>query len=498
MRCKKFLCVIFVSFLPFSLGCARLQVHSFVKDSQRPAEYTRFYALLDQTVRQSDVRDAADFPLLGFPYLRTDRFSLGIEERLKNESQKNLWIEFMRQQDLKGRIKEIQNLPDDTFRSLAQKLNMPPNREAFIEKLSFYSEKLREHDSKQLDFYESVKKATRDAGEYSFLRRAIGIYPVFYFPVKFATEKSYKKFKQWHSQPISDLPVLGKMTIYTPHRKINFPVEKEEPMAALIPRNALGMPQLDFQDIDKLAWGLAPVFFQDVVSDYDQFGRVEWQDSHLTINTQKPAVYYYVSYAWIKGEPVIQLNYVVWYQGRLGPNAPWMERGPLDGLTVRITLDTFGWPIMMDVMNNCGCYHFFVPRKEKIKRIKSQAFGVSPLVPTWLLASFPQKRINLRVNSGWHQVQHITASDFPKEALDYDLIPYEALESLPHADGQRESAFDSKGIMKDSWRLEPWIFFSMGIPQVGFMRQRGHHAIKLLGRVHFTDPDLFDRTFVFK
>jgi hypothetical protein len=38
----------------------------------------------------------------------------------------------------------------------------------------------------------------------------------------------------------------------------------------------------------------------------------------------------------------------------------------------------------------------------------------------------------------------------------------------------------------------------MGIPKVGYMRQRGHHAIKLAGRAHFTDPDLFDNNFIFK
>ena len=32
----------------------------------------------------------------------------------------------------------------------------------------------------------------------------------------------------------------------------------------------------------------------------------------------------------------------------------------------------------------------------------------------------------------------------------------------------------------------------MGIVDIGSMRQRGHHAIKLVGREHFDDPDLFD------
>jgi hypothetical protein len=30
------------------------------------------------------------------------------------------------------------------------------------------------------------------------------------------------------------------------------------------------------------------------------------------------------------------------------------------------------------------------------------------------------------------------------------------------------------------------------------MRQRGHHAIELIGRAHFDDPHLFDQSFTFK
>jgi hypothetical protein len=38
----------------------------------------------------------------------------------------------------------------------------------------------------------------------------------------------------------------------------------------------------------------------------------------------------------------------------------------------------------------------------------------------------------------------------------------------------------------------------MGIPSVGSMRQRGHHAIKLVGQAHFDDPQLFDETFEYR
>ena len=73
--------------------------------------------------------------------------------------------------------------------------------------------------------------------------------------------------------------------------------------------------------------------------------------------------------------------------------------------------------------------------------------------------------------------------------------PADSLEMLPHKDQTFESIFNSAGIGKGSGRVEPLIFFPMGIVDIGSMRQRGHHATKLVGREHFDDPDLFDRNF---
>jgi hypothetical protein len=87
--------------------------------------------------------------------------------------------------------------------------------------------------------------------------------------------------------------------------------------------------------------------------------------------------------------------------------------------------------------------------------------------------------------------------DVPEPVL-YELVSYDVLEALPRQDGRTESIFDAAGIVKGTERIERFILFSMGIPDIGSMRQRGHHAIELIGRVHFDDPDLFDESFVFK
>lgn len=102
------------------------------------------------------------------------------------------------------------------------------------------------------------------------------------------------------------------------------------------------------------------------------------------------------------------------------------------------------------------------------------------------------------MSSGWHQVQRLIAVEGEKTSIHYELVPYDLLESLPNEEGGTKSIFDAKGIGKGSERVERFILFSMGIPSIGSMRQRGHHAIELIGRVHFDDPHLFDQSFIFK
>jgi hypothetical protein len=95
-------------------------------------------------------------------------------------------------------------------------------------------------------------------------------------------------------------------------------------------------------------------------------------------------------------------------------------------------------------------------------------------------------------------VQRLNSVKEAPDPVPYELVPYEVLETLPHEDGRTESIFDEHGIARGSERVERFILFSMGIPSVGSMRQRGHHAIELIGRAHFDDPYLFDQNFVFK
>ncbi len=156
-----------------------------------------------------------------------------------------------------------------------------------------------------------------------------------------------------------------------------------------------------------------------------------------------------------------------------------------------------GTPLIADSTNNCGCYYLALPDERRVRNVRSRFWVPDPLVPAWLPEAFPSEPLHWRIASGWHQVQHVDARALPDTGRVYELLPYDQLELLP-ASGGRESVFGRNGIMKDSTRIEPYFFFSMGIPGIGKMRQRGNHPITLVGRAHFTDPQLFNDMFEFR
>jgi hypothetical protein len=128
--------------------------------------------------------------------------------------------------------------------------------------------------------------------------------------------------------------------------------------------------------------------------------------------------------------------------------------------------------------------------------VTQKTMGFDPLVTTFLPEDLSKKSPAIFINTGHHQVENISSRSNPVDAVLYQLLSYDSLEALPLSKGNTASMFNSKGIAKGTDRIEPYIFFSTGIPKVGSMRQRGHHPIKLLGKAYFDDPHLLNKSFI--
>ncbi|WP_373501558.1 hypothetical protein [Desulfococcus sp.] len=480
-------------------GCVRAPGPMLPAQDSLPA--ARFFEDLDAAVEQAGVRDAGAVPVAGFPYLRADRFLAAMAPGLLDGRRKDAWTRALEAADRAARRREIANLPPAVLSDPALGISRwgLASPEELLDAAAGHARALSAHDRSTPDFVESVAEAVRIPDEYRTAMRIMGLYPVAVVPVSIVTEQVQQRFAGWHREPWDRIETRGRLSWFSPVPSAPATMDDIRRIHGPDRRDALGVPRLDAAEADALVRRFAPVIVQDDAGEYDRWGRVAWGRDGPRVDGRAPVLYHYISHAFFKSAPILQINYTLWYPARKGPGAPRIEHGILDGLTIRVSLDTAGSPFMVDVMNNCGCYHFFVPQQRRVLEILPQPGALSPFVPRWLPERFPEERLLLRVNSGWHQVVHLgTVSAAAGPTGFYGLLPYEALESLPRPDGTSENLFDPEGIAKGSERIEPYLFFSMGIPRVGSMRQRGHHAIRLVGRAHFDDPSLFDKTFRFK
>ncbi|MCP4627421.1 MAG: hypothetical protein GY850_28495 [bacterium] len=176
----------------------------------------RFYEMLDQAVKEADGRDASDFAIPGFPYLRANRFIAGLKTTLHNDARRKQWVRWMRQLDLAARRKEIQNLPVKHLKALNERLGETADRNMLMQRVKYYSKKLSDHDWRQPGFYPTLQAAITAPSEYSTAMRVVGIYPLTSIPVASVTRRVQDQFKQWHATPADELEVRGNRIAYGP------------------------------------------------------------------------------------------------------------------------------------------------------------------------------------------------------------------------------------------------------------------------------------------
>jgi len=495
---KRYLSLFFLPSFLLLFGCASILSQQIPQTLERPRPCQELFERLDEKVREAGVGDASAFSVPGFPYLRANRFLSALKSRLKDDKERDAWVRWMQQLGLQSRKKEISNLPDSLVLALVSKETDLPDRKRLFDQVESCSSELFSHDIAQLDFYALLEPLVNVPDEYSWMLRITGLYPLIALPVAVVTENSRQKIRQRFDMDLKDLPVDGSLRTFVPGKGMFLQEKEVREIIEESRKNLLKIPLPGAIQKENLVEIFAPIFIQDVAAPYDRPGQVVWRNDRIEVDPEKPTVYYYISHAFLKGEPILQVNYSIWYSERGGKRPPSIEKGHLDGLTARISLDSQGRVFMVDVENNCGCYHLFVPDRERVDRVLSRPLMFDAMVPQWLPRVASGERLGIRINSGWHQVQRLIPVREAPDPVPYELMPYGVLENLPHEDGRSRSIFDAKGVAKGSERVERFILFSMGIPSIGSMRQRGHHAIELIGRVHFDDPVLFDRNFLLK
>lgn len=450
-------------------GCAVLQepLRSNLESSAPGIrECAQWYQALDDAIDAAGVRDAQETRVSGFPYLRVDRASSARRGRAAESAAAfSEFVDRLATLDLGARRHEVANLgvPD-----VADAVARARSCAQLLRGADFARDVLRE---------ELLERATVP-DDYSSTHRVAGLYALTRLPFAAGV-------RRWEQET---LEAFGR----DPSSALQAPLVRYAPPDA----GAVASAQ---SDAARLLARHAPVFEVETRADYDRAGRLRWTTGSETpvVDAVDPVVYTLITHTLYRGRELTQLVYTLWFPERPPQVAGDLLAGRLDGLSWRVTLAPDGEPLVYDSIHPCGCYHEFFPTPRARLRPAPDDLQEWAFVPQAAPKLDPEERIQIRLASGTHYIERVSAVRAADGAERYRLVPYDELRSLPLPAGGYRSAFGPDGLIAGTERAERFLFWPMGIVSPGAMRQWGRHATAFIGRRHFDDADLFEKRFEF-
>ena len=488
-----------------------------------PAHYVdgvRFVA------EQHGARSADSLAVAGRGYLRFDLpLQSDLDDVLAGDRLETMQLEGMQVIEAANALairttnNEIDRLPPAGLGQLVRRYgftNAPADteqrREFLKKKYQSRSQELAKRDIAKLDGARSVGSARRlltgirsgiepPAGDRGKLSRVLIAAPLF-LPAAIGAE-------------IADAEAAERDVTFDFERVVVY-----EPPVDAGPPNAAALASAD---LESLARWYAPVFVQQVLADAsyeptsDRIGRValggESDNIRVSIETADPVVYWTCAQAKVGKRRYDQLIYVAWYPRRPALVANDPQAGDIDGVVVRITLDSSRRPAIYEFVRSCGCFHTLwvaefveaAARAEFGKPAGSQQFAVQragasrDLFMPALVADDGSRphRPEAFVTAGDHLLVGIhpqrdeSPSYVVEETLPYTLTPYENLTRLPLGDGIA-SMFGNDGLVHNTGRAEGWLLAPTGMLSAGQPRQIGTMKIRM-DAYDYDDPRLLDR-----
>ena len=450
-------------------------------------EYLR---ALDKATDHAGVTDIGARRVAGFPYLRVDRFLAAFRDQATIDGRlREAWGDQLLERAAQGRGLEIANLPEHKVEQLAADRIMLQARARVC------AERLARADFADQAVVNLLGQRAYVEDDYSTGKRTVGLYALtrypFYLGVENWQQETVRTIKTARAGATPEHPVVH----YLPAQG---PVYSRREVSGILGRAAshpLGIIELTEAEQQRLFATYAPVLAIETGGDYDRIGQLYWSESKAPqVDIMRPVVYTRIEYTRIAGRSLMQLVYVAWLPARPRQHAFDLLGGHLDGLVWRVTLAPDGEPVLFDSIHPCGCYHMFFPTP-RMQPVAAPSETLEwAFIPATLPGILPGQRLTLNVQTRSHYLSNVWPAE-PMPGVNYQLLDYNALRSLPLADGSRRSIFAADGLVKGSERRERFLFWPMGIKSAGAMRQAGTQATAFVGRRHFDDADLIAKRF---
>jgi len=466
-------------------------------------------------VRQNRTVDAKSQPVAGMPYLRVDDYLLDRLQAAGSDANPNSRARILELLDgchklaLESSDNEIARLSDAAARDLWRHCFPGEPLPAKIQE-----EIRRRHAQSLADGYRKYKGRLSNLNSEDQVRaEAIDICQKARPSVK--TQRGSGPLLEWahrsqgaevRRQPMGNTDIR----VYEPGRTADDPVRS------------------DFTDetTRTLLEKLAPVIAQEIsrsaryAERIDQIGAVRLQGDpahvEVSIDTSEPQVYAYVRRVVIHGHEYPQLVYCYWFPEHPPARRGDPEAGPIDGATLRVTLDGRDRPAVIEAVQNCGC-HFRCFASRRLDAAAKAEFGSasdqdqSALTrPGGSMAAIFSEDLFDAPETGDPRpiVFSPAGSHVPVgvafgatglegrkvlERKQYGLHPYELLENMP-TDFGRASMFGADGLVHNAGRTEGWLLAGTGMLSAGQPRQRGTQLI-CWDKQSFDDPHLLEKVF---
>ena len=460
-------------------------------EHDRPCE--TWFAALDAVVDAAGVRDAEATRLPGFPQLRVDRFLASFREAALSEAGLAAWLARMRELDRAARAAEFANLPGAAGASLQGVADgMGPDH------ADACGRQLAASDLASPQRIAALREIAQVPDDYATWQRVLGLYPLARLPfsagIRSAQDEALAAFRAARagdSAALQPLPVQS----YVPAQ----PTIARDAAAAILrgaSRDALGVPRFSADERARLLSAHAPVLEIETAGDHDRPGHPLLDaQGRPSVDTSRPVLFGRLAWTRYADQTLVQLVYTGWFPERPKQGPVDLLAGALDGIVWRTTLAPDGEPLVYDAIHPCGCFHMFLPTPRAEPRAAPDPDDEWAFVPATLAAVPTDARIRIRIAARTHYVVDVAAVSGTASAAHYAIVEEDALRALPLPGGGARSLYGPDGLVPGSGRLERFLFWPMGVPSAGAMRQWGRHATAFLGRRHFDDADLIERRF---
>jgi hypothetical protein len=452
----------------------------------------QWYRELDERVDAAGVRDAQDSRIAGFPYLRVNRLLSSYRaEAAADQRVLGALVERMQDLDIEARRREAANLPvggAESRGALDERL--------VLQRASGCSAVMREADLADPSARAAMLERAVVPDDYSSASRVLGLYALSRVPFGEGVRRHQDEVRASFVRELT-VPPGATLVRYAPPSAAAMPRAAVAAMLAQGAANPLGIPELREGELEQLFAAYAPTFEIEVAGDHDRFGALRWlRDSPLpAVNAAELAVYRQPAWTRYQGRTLLQLVYTIWFPERPPESDADILAGKLDGVTWRVTLAPDGEPLLYDTMHPCGCYHMFFPTPRAEARPAPEGAIEFMFSPQSLPRVAEGERPLVRIAARTHYVERVALVRGADSLVRYELRPADELRSLARLEGGRASVFGPDGLIAGTERPERFLFWPMGIPSAGAMRQWGRHSTAFVGRRHFDDADLLEKRF---